>query len=403
MGLRLISLFLLVVISGAACSKRPKHELRGAWIASVKNIDWPSRTGLPADAQRAEYRALLDEACRIGLNAVFVQVRPTADAFYASPYEPWSRWLTGTQGQDPGYDVLRFLVDEAHARNLEFHAWFNPYRVTKEHGVDELAADHPARVHPDWVKTYGGQLYFDPGLPEVRAHIEAVIMDVVAKYDIDGVHFDDYFYPYPIENEEFADDDTFHHYGLVFADKGDWRRHNVNVLVSELGAAIHAAKPWVRFGISPFGIWRNASSDPTGSATHAFEGYSKIYADSRAWIKNGWIDYVVPQLYFPIGHPRAPYDVLVAWWAREVAGTNVELYIGQATYEIGNKGWTDPNEMLRHLELDGTLAGVAGDVYFSMTKLRDNPLGTTELLRSGPYASPALLPSRVTDERRKRR
>jgi len=394
MSLRLITTLILLVI-GSACSKRaPKPELRGAWIASVKNIDWPSRTGLPADAQRAEYRALLDEARRIGLNAVFVQVRPTADALYASPYEPWSLWLTGTQGQDPGYDVLGFLVEEAHARNLEFHAWFNPYRVTKEKGIDELDANHPARVHPDWVRTYGGQLYFDPGVPDVRAHIQAVIMDVVAKYDIDGVHFDDYFYPYPIENEEFGDDDTYRRYGTGFADKGDWRRDNVNVLIAKLGTAIHAAKPWVRFGVSPFAIWRNMSSDPSGSATNAFEAYSKIYADSRAWIKHGWIDYVVPQVYFPIGHPVAPYDVLVAWWAREVAGTSVDLYVGQGTFQIGNKGWTDPNEMLRHLEFNHTHDGVAGDVYFSMTKLRDNPLGTTELLRSGPYASPAVLPTR---------
>lgn len=382
----------VVACQPSSSSPPPKRQLRGAWIASVENIDWPSRAGLPVAAQQAEYRALLDDARRIGLNSVFVQVRPTADAFYASTLEPWSRWLTGVPGRDPGYDVLAFLVEEAHARNLDFHAWFNPYRVSKHDRVDELALDHPARVHPDWLRAYGGQLYFDPGVPAARAHIEAVVLDVVRRYDIDGVHLDDYFYPYPVEGRDFPDDDTFRRYGDGFTNRDDWRRHNVDLLVSELHAAIHAAKPWLRFGISPFGIWSNSSSDPTGSQSSGFEAYSGIYADSRSWIRNRWVDYVVPQLYWTFRNRRAPYDVLARWWAREVSGTGVDLYIGQAAYKIGDDGWTDPREMVRHLELDRSLPEIVGEVYFSLTKLRANRLGAVDLLRAGPYAHPALVP-----------
>jgi uncharacterized lipoprotein YddW (UPF0748 family) len=289
--------------------------------------------------------------------------------------------------------VLAFLVAEAHARDLDFHAWFNPYRISNHDGVDELAPGHPARVHGDWVRAYDGKLYFDPGIPAARAHIVAVILDVVRRYDVDGVHLDDYFYPYPVDDRAFPDDDTFRAFGGGYSRRDDWRRHNVDLLVSELHGAIRAAKPWVRFGISPFGIWRNSSSDATGSETTGFEAYRGIYADSRTWIRNGWIDYIAPQLYWPFSHPRAAYGVLARWWAHEVAGTSVDLYIGQATDQIGNAGWTDPHEMLRHLELDRELPEVAGEIYFSLTKLRTNRLGATELLRAGPYAHPALAPA----------
>ena len=377
--------------AGSTCPEA--RQLRGAWIASVANIDWPSATGLSAEAQRAEYRALLDQARALGLNAVFVQVRPTADAFHDSALEPWSRWLTGTQGGDPGYDVLGFLVEEAHARGLEFHAWFNPYRVSTGSSLQALTPDHPARQNPDWVIAHGGKLYFDPGLPAVRAHVRQVVLEVVTRYDVDGVHFDDYFYPYPVDGEVFDDDASFEAHGAGFASRADWRRNNVNLLLEELHAAIHAARPEVRFGVSPFGIWRNASSDPAGSATSGLESYDAIYADTRAWIQNGWIDYVLPQIYWHIGYAPAAYDVLVAWWADQVAGTGVQLMIGQASYKIGGAGWTDPQEIVRHLDLNAEHPEVTGDVYFSMKNLVANPLGTSDLLREGPYARPALPPA----------
>jgi uncharacterized lipoprotein YddW (UPF0748 family) len=373
-----------------------KRQLRGAWIASVTNIDWPSRAGMSAAEQMAEFRQLADEAQRMHLNALFVQIRPTADAFYPSQLEPWSQWLTGTQGQDPGYDPLGFIVDEAHARNLELHAWFNPYRVSLQADPNMLAANHMGRQHPDWLRVYGGKMYFDPGIPDVRAFIEQVVLDVVTKYDVDGVHFDDYFYPYPVTGATFYDDDTFARYGAGMTNKDDWRRGNIDMLISELYTQIHTTKPWVRFGISPFGIWRNQMSDPGGSATHGLESYSATYSDSRAWIVNHWIDYIVPQVYWNIGFSAAAYDVLVPWWDETVGETGVQLYIGEATYRIGGAGqqagWQDPHEMLAHLDLDAQNAHVGGQVFFSMTSLLKDPLRTTDLLLAGPYARPALAP-----------
>ena len=379
----------------ATANIHPKRQLRGAWIASVTNIDWPSRPGMPVAEQMAEFRQLADEARRLHLNALFVQIRPTADAFYPSQLEPWSQWLTGTQGQDPGYDPLGFIVDEAHARNLELHAWFNPYRVSLQSDPNQLAPNHMGRQHLDWLRVYGGKLYFDPGIPEVRAFIEQVVLDVVTKYDVDGVHFDDYFYPYPVTGQTFQDDQVYAQYGAGM-NKDDWRRHNVDQLVSELYTQIHATKPWVRFGISPFGIWRNSNSDPTGSATHGLESYSATYSDTRAWITNHWIDYVVPQVYWNIGFPAADYSVLVPWWADAVGDSGVQLFIGEATYRIGGAGqaagWQDPQEMLMHLSLDAQTAHVGGQVFFSMTSLIKDPLHTTDLLEAGPYARPALVP-----------
>jgi uncharacterized lipoprotein YddW (UPF0748 family) len=301
------------------------------------------------------------------------------------------------QGVDPGYDPLAFIIQEAHARNLELHAWFNPYRVSLQSDPNQLVPNHMARQHQDWLQVYGGKMYFDPGIPSVRQFIEQVVMDVVGRYDIDGVHFDDYFYPYPITGQNFADDATFTQFGAGFTSKDEWRRHNVDLLVQELYMQIHAAKPWVRFGISPFGIWRNQTSDPSGSATHGLESYGATYADTRAWIKNHWVDYVVPQVYWNIGYPAAAYDVLVPWWASEVDGANVQLFIGEATYRIGGAGqaagWQNPNEMLTHLSLDAMSPQVGGQVFFSMTNLVKNPLRTTDALLAGPYAKPALVPA----------
>ena len=346
--------------------------MRAEWIASVQNMDWPSRPGLGAADQRAEYERLLDTAVTNRLNAVFVQVRPTADAFWPSPHEPWSHWLTGQQGRDPGYDPLSFLVEQAHGRGLQVHAWFNPYRITMGGGPEALVPDHPAREHPEWTFTYGGKLYYDPGVPAARAFVEKAVMHAVENYDVDGVHLDDYFYPYPVEGEQLPDQRTFETYGAGFELIEDWRRENINLLVSELHRAIRTTKRRVRFGISPFGIWRNRSSDPAGSDTRGSESYSTLYADTLKWVREGWVDYINPQLYWYLGLPSADYAALVPWWARAVEGTGVELYIGQGAYRMGNRGWQDVAELSRHLAFNREHPQVDGDVFFSASSLDTN-------------------------------
>ncbi|NRQ32032.1 family 10 glycosylhydrolase [Nonomuraea sp. NN258] len=380
--------------SCTADARYPKRQLRGVWIATVKNIDWPSRTGLSVKRQQAEYVKLLDTAARRGLNAVFVQVRPASDALYKSSLEPWSQYLTGTAGKDPGWDPLPFLVEEAHKRNLEFHAWFNPYRAAYDAKVDKLPASHPARRNPGWTVKYGDRLYYNPGLPEVRDHVTTVIKDVVKRYDVDGVHFDDYFYPYPGGGGTFDDRAAFKKYGKG-AKLADWRRANVNKLVAQVDEAVHATKNHVKFGISPFGIWRNKSNDPSGSATNGMSAYDSIYADAKAWIKSGTVDYVMPQLYWPRGFKAADYRALVPWWSNAVKGTGVDLYIGQALYRVGakdDKAWTKPGELPAHLTLNRRYPQVDGDVYFSAKQLLTNPLGAMDRIVKEHYSRPALLP-----------
>jgi uncharacterized lipoprotein YddW (UPF0748 family) len=368
------------------------RELRGMWIATVRGTDWPGGGGHTAERQRAEYRRLLDAAKALQLNAVFVHVRPTADAFYGSPYEPWSQWITGRQGKDPGYDVLGFMLREAHLRGLEFHAWFNPYRVSPQPDLKRLAPANPARKNPGWVRRYGDGLWYDPGLPQVRDLVSKVILDVVRKYDIDGVHFDDYFYPYP-EGRDYPDQATFKAHGKGFADKAAWRRDNVNTLVERISAEVHRAKPWVRFGISPFGVWRNRSSDPAGSATRALQSYDDIYADSRLWVKKGWVDYILPQLYWPLGDPLADYRTLTAWWARQVRGTGVQLTIGHGAYRVGAPGpWRRAGELSRQLTVNDRFPEVRGDVFFSARDLVSDRRGFATRIRADHYSRPALVP-----------
>ncbi len=389
----------------------PKRQFRAMWIASVVNIDWPSAAGKAEEELKAEYRAWLDLAQRLNHNAVVVQVRPTADAFWPSPYEPWSEWLTGKRdGVSPGWDPLAFLVAESHARNLEFHAWFNPYRIsmpTSASGlgagtdVNNLAPDHPARQHPDWALAYpvnaaGSRLYYNPGIPEVRQHVQDAMMHAVENYDIDGVHFDDYFYPYPAAGQDFPDQATFEQYGAGFASKADWRRNNIDLLVHEMSLRIKAAKPWVKFGVSPFGIWRNKAADPLGSETNGTQSYDANFADTRKWVKEGWLDYIVPQVYWNIGLAVADYAKLVPWWSDVVTGTNTQLYIGQADYKIATAGqpaaWFDPAEMSKHLTFNRDY-NVAGNVHFSAVQVRANRIGATDLYAAEHYSKPSLVPT----------
>ncbi|MFF3851834.1 family 10 glycosylhydrolase [Micromonospora sp. NPDC002575] len=392
----------------------PKRQFRAMWISSVVNIDWPTKASQTAPdrvaAQQAEYLGWLDLAQRLHHNAVVVQVRPTADAFWPSPHEPWSEYLTGVRGQDPGWDPLAFLVDEAHKRNLEFHAWFNPYRISMPApggaGADltQLAPGHPARQHPEWTFAYppagvaGSRLYYDPGVPAVREFVQTAMMDAVTRYDVDGVHFDDYFYPYPSGTYQYPDDATFAQYNRGFTDRADWRRDNIDLLIREMNDRIKAAKPWVKFGVSPFGIWRNASADPNGSDTTGSQSYDIISADTRKWVKQEWIDYIVPQLYWYIGqYPAADYARLVPWWAETVRGTRVQLYIGQADYKSGDPAygtyWQNPRELSDHLTLNRAYPEVLGNVHFSAVQVRANRLGATDLYAAEHYSLPALTPA----------
>ncbi|PWH05095.1 glycosyl hydrolase [Brachybacterium endophyticum] len=373
--------------------RAPVREFRALWIASVDNIDWPSRTGLSADEQKDEFVAWLDLAEELGMNAVISQVRPTADAIWPSPFEPWSEWLSGTQGEGPGYDPLDFQVQAAHERGLEYHAWFNPYRVTMD-SVDptDLVEDHPARTHEGWTFAYGGKLYYDPGVPEVRAFVQDAMMDAVNHYDVDGVHFDDYFYPYPVEGEELPDQETYERHGDGSTSIEDWRRENVNLLVSEMHDRIRGDAPHVRFGISPFGIWRNASSDPAGSDTSGSESYEIISADSRRWVQEGWVDYINPQIYWQIGHELADYDTLVRWWADLAEDSGVMLFIGEGAYKAVDGTFEDPAELSEHAALGRSLDGVSGMVYFSATSMRDDTTGAVDQLVRERFAHPAIVP-----------
>jgi uncharacterized lipoprotein YddW (UPF0748 family) len=384
--------------SGAAAALRcgdggERRQMRGAWLTTVRNIDWPSEPGLSAEEQKAELDAYLDDASAMGLNAAFLHVRPTADAVYASDLEPWARYLTGEQGGDPGYDPLEYAVAGAHERGLELHAWFNPYRVGfQDPDVENLAEDHPARENPEWLVDYGVEAYLDPGNPEVREWVTRVILDVVERYDVDGVHFDDFFYPYPKEGEEFDDDASWEEHGDGFEDREDWRRDNVNQLIAGVHEGIEATKPWVSFGISPFGIWRNDSTDPSGSASSGLQSYDAQHADTRAWIQEGTVDYVAPQLYWERGFETADYEVLADWWAQEVEGTGVDLYIGQAAYRVGEDGWTGEDALSTQLDYSGELPQVDGDVYFSIKNLRERAADAYAALADEHYGTPALPP-----------
>ncbi|WP_274653144.1 family 10 glycosylhydrolase [Paenibacillus humicola] len=359
-------------------------SLRGAWVSTVFNLDWPSAPsyGNP-QRQEQEFDSLLDDLQGMGLNAVFVQVRSVGDALYPSSLVPWSKFLTGTQGKDPGYDPLAFMIAETHKRGMQFHAWFNPFRANTDTSTDKLAPNQVAKLHPDWIVASGGALYINPGIPAARQQIIDAIMEVVARYDIDGVHLDDYFYP---TNGTFGDDAAYQTYNAGrFSNKGDWRRDNINQFVQKLGESIHSLKPAVKFGISPFGVWRNKSADPTGSDTKAgVTSYDDMYADVRTWIRSGWIDYVMPQIYWSLSFGAARYDTLVDWWANEVKGTGVSLYIGHSPYKLGTAeaGWQDAHEIINQLAYNKLHPEVAGDVFYSAKDLRKNPLGVADLLRA---------------------
>ncbi|MEJ7660429.1 MAG: family 10 glycosylhydrolase [Hymenobacter sp.] len=313
----------------------PKRELRGFWVATVANIDWPNQRGEAPNSTAASTAACSTPASAPASTRYSCRSGPPRMRFYKSDLEPWSKYLTGRQGRPPGDhdDPLPFLIAEAHRHNMEFHAWFNPYRATMDTVTRTLAPLHPYNKHPEWFIRYGSQYLYNPGLPAVRAHIKRVIMDVVRRYDIDGVHFDDYFYPYPEPKLVFHDERAFREENPDSLPLADWRRQNVNILIHDLNDSIRTAKRWVKFGISPFGVWMNKSADPLGSDTRAGQpSYSNLYADSRLWLQKGWVDYILPQLYWSTKFRLVPYGTLLDWWTRNRFDRH--LYIGHGTYRM---------------------------------------------------------------------
>lgn len=396
---RFLTLLTLLLYPAAflhADSPNPKRELRAVWIATVGNIDWPSRQGLSAQQQQQEFLNHLNFLQRSGFNAVIVQVRPAADAFYPSPYEPWSRYLSGKQGQPPfpKYDPLEFMLNETHKRNMEFHAWFNPYRALVSSASNPNPPGHVTREHPEWIISYGGKSYFDPGNPSVREYILKVILDVVERYDIDGVHIDDYFYPYPVAGKAFPDAASYNRYNNGLS-RDDWRRENVNLFVSQLSTNIKKEKSWVKFGVSPFGIWRNNNVDPEGSATRGSSCYDELYSDIRLWIERKWVDYVAPQLYWERGHRAAAYEVLLPWWKKN-SGQR-QLYIGLGLYRMLNAAsypWNSPNELLQQIK-DARAQHANGFVFYSasnFSKIRPALADSLQQNYFGTIAVPPAMP-----------
>ncbi|QJC54130.1 family 10 glycosylhydrolase [Paenibacillus albicereus] len=361
-------------------------KLRGTWVSTVYNLDWPSAASAKSRdsaKQKLEFTQLLDELQEMGMNAVFVQVRPAGDALYPTLLSPWSAFLTGKQGLAADYDPLAFMIDEAHRRGMELHAWFNPFRAASTADTAQLDPGSIVRQHPEWIVNAGGKLYVNPGIPAARQAIIDSIAEVAARYDVDGIHLDDYFYP---SGSAFDDEGTYKLYSAgSLLSKGDWRRANINAFVEELDRAVHAAKPTVRFGISPFGVWRNQSTDPAGSETKAgVTAYDSMYADVRLWVQKGWLDYVAPQIYWSFAHPTVPYGKVADWWQRTVRGTGVELYVGHSPYKLGTTeaGWQSSAEIVRQLDYNQLAGSVTGELFFSAKDLRRNPLGIADALRS---------------------
>jgi uncharacterized lipoprotein YddW (UPF0748 family) len=395
----LVILFLPGLLVQAKKNPAPKREMRAVWIATVANIDWPSKANLSVNMQQEEMIELLDLARDFKMNTVVLQIRPATDAFYPSQLEPWSQWLTGEQGKapDPFYDPLQFCIDECRKRALKIHVWLNPYRAVFDVNKSSITEEHPTRIHPEWFVRYGNKDYFNPGLPEVRNHVARVVADIIRRYEVDAVHFDDYFYPYRIAGTEFPDQEAFEKFprGFLKEEKEKWRRDNVNLIIRQLHDTIKAIDPYVEFGISPFGVWRNKSKDPTGSDTKAGQtNYDDLYADILKWEKEGWIDYVTPQIYWYIGKEVADYAVIADWWSKHTYGCH--LYTGHAFYRIDKqskeKAWRSAKEIIKQVEYNRKYPNIEGSMFFSAKYMRSNPSKLKERMSREIYSYDALPP-----------
>ena len=392
---KLILLLALFLATGVGAqiqqqSPYPKREFRGAWIQAVNG----QFRGIPTEKLKQTLIDQLNSLQGAGINAIIFQVRPEADALYASQLEPWSRFLTGVQGQAPSpyWDPMQFMIDECHKRGMEFHAWINPYRV-KTSLKSELSPNHLYNIHPEWFVTYNNQLFFDPALPESRRHICMVVADIVSRYDVDAIHMGDYFYPYPAKGMDFPDDASFARYGGGFTNRADWRRSNVNILIQKIHETIRGLKPWVKFGISPFGIYRNEKNDPLGSKTNGLQNYDDLYADVLLWARNGWVDYNIPQIYWQIGHPAADYETLVKWWAKNTE--NRPLFIGQSVMNtIQNADPKNPsmNQLPRKMALERAYQTIGGSCQWPASAVVENAGKYRDALVQEYHKYPALVP-----------
>ena len=378
------SLLAALLLAGIpALASAANAEFRGAWVATVHNIDWPSKPGLPAATQQAQLRAILDRARELNLNAILLQVRPMSDALYRSDKEPWSQFLTGQQGVSPGYDPLQFAISEAHARGIELHAWINPFRAASN-AKATLAPNHVAKRNPEWVRRYGGQLWVDPGEPAAREYVLGVISDLVRRYALDGVHIDDYFYPYPVKGAgAFPDQSSWERFGQrTGLSRDDWRRDNINDFVRAMYRTVKSTNPAVKVGISPFGIWRPGVPPTT---TAGLDAYGQLFADSRKWLAEGWCDYLAPQLYWSIEPAKQSFPALLDWWRAQSRGKHV--WPGIATDRIGRA--RPAREIIDQIALTRRGTSVPGHIHWSMKSLMRNQGGVADLLRSGPYAETA--------------
>ncbi len=393
-------LFLLATFPSCAVEKSfsenqillptPVREFRGAWLATVANIDWPSKPGLPVAQQKTELISLLDRAAQLHFNAVFFQVRTVSDAFYESPFEPWSEYLTGIQGQAPRpfYDPLNFAINEAHQRGLQLYAWFNPFRAGHPEAKSPAAANHLTRTHPVLIRHYGNQTLLDPGEPQTQLHVVNVMLDVVKRYEIDGVVIDDYFYPYPQKNSakeeiDFPDDASWKKYGLKSGlSRADWRRDNVNRFVKKLTVGIHTLKPQIAFGISPFGIWRPKNPPQI----NGMDAYEKIYADARKWLASGWVDFLAPQLYWKISDTEHSFPALLNWWRTQNV-LNRHIWPALADFNVGSKFST--TEISQQIQIVREKSD-AGTVHYHLRSILENPALATSIRNQ--FSTPALLP-----------
>lgn len=386
--------FILLFATNFSFAQPVKRELRAAWIATYSNIDWPERTHTPQQ-QRDAFIKIIERHKAIGINAVYVQVRSQSDAMYPSLYEPWSADLTGVQGKAPHplWDPLDFMIKECHKRGIEFHAWLNPYRVA---GVSTSLAgfstDHISRQHPQWLLRSGTKVTLNPGLPEVRSHIVTVVSDIVSRYDVDGIHFDDYFYP----EFGFDDDASYNKDRRGILHRADWRRDNVNILIKDVSTKINQLKPWVKFGVSPSGIYRNSPDTSVGSPTKGMEHYSVLYADSKKWLQEGWVDYIEPQVYWYMGQPAADYNQLIPWWNSHAYGRHI--YIGIAGYKVeswGRTPWSDVKQIPNQLRLNRKYLdqNIKGTAFYNTSSMELNLLGFADSLRNNFYRTPAIVPA----------
>ncbi len=391
---KIIPLIFTSLFISFLCVAQTAKEFRGVWIATVDNIDWPLKGDYNTESQKAEFIRQLDMHKKNGMNAVIVQVRPAADAFYPSTLEPWSQWLSGKQGKAPYpfYDPLEFMIEEAHKRGMEFHAWCNPYRAVFNINNSSISSTHIINHKPEWFLSYGGKKYFDPANKNAQKFVVDVIRDIVKRYDVDAIHMDDYFYPYRIAGQEFPDAESFKKNGNGLK-KDDWRRSNVDSIIKKLYVAMREEKPWVQFGISPFSVWRNMDKDPRGSDSKGgVTNYDDLYADILLWLEKGWIDYVAPQLYLEIGHNKIAFEKMLNWWSKNSFGKHI--YIGHGIYRVNENAtaWKNVNELPNQIKLIRQTPNIQGSIYFSSKTFFNNPNGWNDSLQNNYYKTPALIP-----------